>query len=134
MRNPSTSHKRHTNSPTPTDHTTPPRAPLPLPRPACTPTPAESKHRPTNNKQPLLLPPHPLHHPTSPLQQRPPGTIRARHAVELKLWRCPGERDGGLGDAVQDFGVCGAGVRGGVEGLVEGEEAAGVVSWCLLRG
>ena len=98
--------------------------------------PYPSKHRPTNNKQPLLLLPNPLHHPTCPLQQRAPGAIRARYAVELELWRCPGERDGGPRDAVQDFGVGCARVRGGVEGLVEGEEAGGGVSccWYLVLG
>ena len=83
-----------------------------------------SKHPPSNNKQPLLLPLRPLNNLIRALRHDLARDIRARDTIKLKDGGDPSQTGGVLADAVEDLEVGVARVHGRVEVLVERQEPA----------
>ena len=83
-----------------------------------------SKHPPTNNKQPLLLPLRPLDNLIRPLRHDLARDIRPRDTIKLKHRRDPGQTGGVFAHAVEDLEVGVARVHGRVQVLVERHESA----------
>lgn len=84
------------------------------------------ENRPSNNKHPLLLPPHPLHNAHSGLRQRLPRGSRRRNGVQLEQRRRPRQGNAGTARLVVDLQRGRALVQRVVQLGVQGEEASTV--------
>ena len=86
--------------------------------------PSTSKHRPTNNKHPLLLPPNPLHNPIRRTRQPRLRRPSRRHSIKLKHRRAPRKTRMRRRCLVMDLGPRGRRVQRCLQVRVQAEEFA----------
>jgi hypothetical protein len=82
-----------------------------------------SKHRTTNNENPLLLPAHPLYNLIRALRQRRSARMSRRYSIQFKQRRTPRERNRRSICFVVHFESRGFVVHVGVEFIVKVEQS-----------